>query len=366
MHEQWLGPAWGASIDEQGGTRKMKAVQLTGIGEPLQDRDVALPPLGEEDVLVGVRAAGICHSDAHYRAGVSPAGPLPLTLGHEIAGEVLEVGSRVSSLAPGDRVCLHYLVTCGNCRYCVQGREQFCTSGRMLGKHRDGGYAEAIAVPARGVVRLPAEVSYEHGAVLMCSSATSFHALRKARMVAGETVAVFGLGGLGTSAVQLARALGALDVYGVDINQAKLQLSASYGAIPIDATKGDPAAQIRDLTDGRGVDVALELIGLPATMQQAVRSLAVFGRAVLAGITGEPFPVDSYHEVIGREAQIIGCSDHLLQELPLLIELARRGALDLAHVVTRRVALGASPINDTLDGLDRYAGAVRTVIVPQP
>ena len=343
----------------------MKAVQLTEIGKPLEARDVAQPEIGEDDVLVGVRAAGICHSDAHYRAGTSSAGPLPLTLGHEVAGEILEVGCRVKDLAPGDRVCLHYLVTCGNCRFCVQGREQFCTSGRMLGKHRDGGYAEAVVVPARGVVSLPAEIPYEHGAVLMCSSATSFHALRKARLSPGETVAVFGLGGLGMSAVQIARALGALEVYGVDVDPAKLRLSQGLGAIPVDATRGDPVAQIRSMTRGHGVDVSLELIGLPITMQQAVRSLAVFGRAVLAGITDEPFRVDSYREVIGREAEIIGCSDHLLQELPLLVELARRGALDLANVVTRRVPLEAGPINDTLDGLDRFEGAVRTVIVPE-
>jgi propanol-preferring alcohol dehydrogenase len=234
----------------------------------------------------------------------------------------------------------------------------------MLGKHRDGGYAEAIALPARGAVPLPDEVAFEHGAVLMCSSATSFHALRKARIAAGDTVAVFGLGGLGMSAVQLARAMGALDVYGVDISADKLELAATYGAIPVNAGDGDPVGQIRRMTRGRGVDVALELVGLPETMQHAVRSAAVFGRVALAGIADRPFLVDSYRELIGREAEIIGCSDHLLQELPLLLELVRRGSLDLSGVVTDTIPLDAAAINRTLDRLDAFAAAVRTVIVP--
>lgn len=355
--------AGGPVVEESGSS--MKALQLVEIGQPLEARDVGLPPVGAADVLVSIRAAGICHSDAHYRTGTSPAGPLPLTLGHEIAGEVVEVGSDVAGLQRGDRVCLHYLVTCGACRYCLQGQEQFCTSGRMIGKHRDGGYAEAIVVPARGVVPLPDEISYEHGAVLMCSSATSFHALRKSRFAPGETVAVFGLGGLGMSAVQLAQALGALDVYGVDINGPKLRSAAAYGAIPVDATKRDPVRAIRRLTGGRGVDVALELVGLPETMQQAVGSLAVLGRAVLAGITDKPFLVDSYRRVIGREAEIIGCSDHLLQELPLILELSRRHALDLENVVAETAPLDTRRVNAVLDALETFEAPARTVIVPR-
>lgn len=342
----------------------MKAVQLIEIGRPLELREVAVPALAAGDVLVRIRAAGICHSDAHYRAGVSYAGPLPLTLGHEVAGEVAEVGAGVTRVKPGDRVCLHYLVTCGQCHYCNMGQEQFCVQGQMIGKHRDGGYAESIVVPERGVIALPAEIPFEHAAIMMCSSATSFHALRKARLQAGETVAVFGAGGLGMSAIQLARGLGARDVYAVDINPDKLALAESFGATPIDARAADPVAELRRLTDGRGVDVAVELIGLPLTMRQAVQSLGVLGRASLAGITQAPFEVDSYRELIGKEAEVIGVSDHLLQEFPLLIDLARRKMLDLSHVVTRTVALEAGAVNATLDALQRFGGEVRTVIVP--
>lgn len=342
----------------------MKAVRLIAIGEPLALQEVPLPQYGHGEVLVRIKAAGICHSDAHYRAGVGSTGPLPQTLGHEIAGVVEAVGPGVARVKPGDRVCLHYLVTCGQCQHCNRGQEQFCVHGQMLGKDRDGGYAEFIAVPERGVVALPDEIPFEQGAIMMCSSATSFHALRKGQLRAGETVAVFGAGGLGMSAIQLARGLGALAVYAVDINAEKLALAERFGAIPVDAAQGDPVAEIKRLSGGRGVDVSLELIGLPLTMRQAVQAVGVQGRAVLAGITRAPFEVDSYTEVIGKEAEIIGCSDHLLQEFPLLIEFARRGVLDLSHVVARTVPLAAEPINETLDALQRFAGEVRTVIVP--
>ena len=342
----------------------MKAVRLIAVGQPLQMQETPLPAVGERDVLVRVKAAGICHSDAHYRAGTSPAGPLPLTLGHEVAGVVAKTGTLVANVKTGDRVCLHYLATCGDCAYCSRGNEQFCVEGKMIGKHRDGGYAEYIVMPARSVVPLPDEIPFEQGAALMCSSSTCFHALRKARVQAGETVAVFGAGGLGMSAIQIAKAFGALDVYAVDISEEKLGLAEQYGAIPVNAARTDPIAEIKRLTKGKGVDVALEVVGLPQTMRQAVLSLGVLGRAALVGLTNKSFEVYPYTELLGKEAEVIGSSDHLLSELPLLLELARRGTLDLSGVITRTVPLDAGEINGALDELDQFGSNVRTVIVP--
>ena len=342
----------------------MKAVRLIRIGKPLQLQEVSLPHPGERDVLVRVKAAGICHSDVHYRAGVSPVGPLPQTLGHEIAGIVEEIGSQVIALKIGDRVCIHYQLSCGDCYFCTSGNEQFCKHGMMIGKHCDGGYAEYIAVPARNAILLPDEIPFEQGAVLMCSSATSFHAFRKARLKAGETVAIFGAGGLGISAIQLARIFGALEVYSVDINKDKLKLAEKFGAIPINATEEDPVASIYRQTKKRGVDVALEVIGLPQTMRQAVQSLAVFGRAGLVGITDQSFEIHSYQELLGKEAEVIGCSDHLLQELPLLIEFVRRKKLDLSHVIKDKIPLEADLINEVMDKMERFSSEVRTVICP--
>ena len=166
------------------------------------------------------------------------------------------------------------------------------------------------------------------------------------------------------SAIQLARAFGALEVYAVDINTGRLTLAERYGAIPVNAAQADPVAEIRRLTGGRGVDVALELIGLPQTMRQALLSLGVMGRAVLVGLTDKSFEVYPYVELLGKEAEIIGSSDHLLSELPTLIEFARRGALDLSDVITHTVGLDASAINETMDELEQFGGGVRTVITP--
>jgi len=342
----------------------MRAIRLIEYGRPLEVRDIGMPTVGERDVLLCTRAAGICHSDAHYRSGRCSTRALPVTLGHEAAGVVEAVGTAVTRFAQGDRVCLHYMATCGACAFCDAGHEQFCPSGEMLGKLRDGGYAEYVLAPERSVFPLPDEIPFTHGAVLMCSSATSYHALRKARLAAGESVAVYGAGGLGVSAIQLARALNAGDVYAVDVEPGKLALAESLGAIPVDASAVDPVAEILRETGGRGVDVALEFAGLVTTTEQAVRSLGVLGRAALAGITQAAFSVDSFSEIIGKEAEIIGVSDHLAGEIPHLLEFARSGRLDLSLSITETVPLEADAVNAVLDRLEEFGSGVRAVIVP--
>ncbi|HYK91665.1 MAG TPA: zinc-binding dehydrogenase [Acidobacteriota bacterium] len=343
----------------------MKAVRLVHPGQPLRMQDLPVPDVGSRDVLIRVKAAGICHSDAHYRAGISAVRPLPRTLGHEIAGVVEKCGTDVVRLHPGNRVCVHYMATCGDCEYCNRGVEQFCTSGKMIGKHRDGGYAEYICVPARCAFTLPSEIPWEHGAILMCSSATSLHALNKARLRAGETVAVFGAGGLGMSAIQLARAFGARQVFAVDIQESKLEMAQRLGAVPINSTAEDPVEELRDRTGGRGVDVALELIGLPQVMRQAVRSLSVLGRLSIAGITDQSFDFAPYEDLLGREAEIIGVSDHLAQEIPQLIDFVLTGGLRLSDVVTQTVSLDADEVNAVLNDLENFRGNIRAVITPQ-
>jgi D-arabinose 1-dehydrogenase-like Zn-dependent alcohol dehydrogenase len=340
-----------------------RAVRLPAPGRGLEDARLAAVPPGPGEVLVRVKAAGICHSDAHYRAGVGSTRH-PLTLGHEVAGVVESVGARVATHRAGDRVCLHYLVTCGECRDCRAGREQFCATGQMIGKDRDGGYAELVRVPARNAHPLPDFVPFEQGAILMCSSATALHALRKARVAPGDVVAVFGVGGLGVSAVQLARALGAARVFAVDVNPAKLALAARLGATPVDAAAGDPVQAIRGATGGRGADCALELIGLARTMEQAVEVLASCGRAALAGLTRDRMTVAPYRDILNREAEIIGVSDHLAAEIGELMRFVERGELDLAQAVTRVVPLEAAAINGVLDDLEAFRDDVRSVIRP--
>jgi D-arabinose 1-dehydrogenase-like Zn-dependent alcohol dehydrogenase len=343
----------------------VKAVRLVQLGNPLQNADVAVPKIGASDVLVRVAACGICHSDAHYRTGISAIPNLPITLGHEVAGRVEAVGEQVDHVSPGDRVCVHYLVSCGACDFCLHGNEQFCAQAQMIGKHRDGGYAEFIKVPSRNAFLLPDQISFEQGAVMMCSSATALHALNKARIKSGETVAIFGFGGLGFSALQLSRALGAREIYVVDVNRVKLASVATFGAVPIDATVADPVNQILEATGGKGVDISLELVGSGVTTGQAVRCLGILGRAAIVGLTAESMSFLPYRDLINREAEIIGVSDHLASELLSLTQLVLDGKLRFPLGTLRSIGLDAAPINAALDAVEKSTDYIRTVIVPE-
>jgi propanol-preferring alcohol dehydrogenase len=340
----------------------MKAVRLAEIGKPLHEAEVPIPEIGPSDVLIRVAAAGICHSDAHYRAGISRVAHLALTLGHEVAGRIEKVGANVKNVATGDRVCVHYLVHCGQCEFCRRGLEQFCPTVQMIGKDRDGGYAEYIKVPARNAFALPGEISFEVGAIMMCSSATALHALHKARLKPGESVAIFGFGGLGFSALQLARAFDCGQIYIVEINPAKLASAKQLGAIAIDAKTRDPVEQIKDATSGKGVDVTLELVGSAKTMSQAIQCLAPLGRAAIVGLTAESLAIFPYPELINKEAEIIGVSDHLGAELGALIEYALAGKLRFPSEALRVVSLDAKQINAALDSLETSTERIRTVI----
>ncbi|MDJ0923060.1 MAG: zinc-binding dehydrogenase [Acidimicrobiia bacterium] len=338
----------------------MRALQLVAAGTPLRLREVALPPLAPNDVVVDVAAAGICRSDVHYRRGFPAVGPLPLALGHEVAGVVSATGEQVADLEPGQRVCIHYQVGCGECSYCRRGFEQFCAEGKMIGNGRDGGYAEQIVVPARNAIPVPASVSLDHAAVMMCSSATSLHALRKGRLAAGETVAVFGAGGLGMSAIQLAFLEGASRVLAVDVNVAKLRQAERFGAEAIPAS--DDA--VAEILDKGGVDVALDLVGSADVMRDCLDVLAPMGRAVAVGLTADEMAVGPYTDLVSGESELIGTSDHLASEIHELLEYAATGGLLLDEILTETIPLEEAAVNAALDELERFGATLRTVIHP--
>jgi propanol-preferring alcohol dehydrogenase len=341
----------------------MKAIRITAIGQRLKQENIVAPRPAAGEVRVAVKAAGVCHSDAHYRSGVSAIYRLPITPGHEVAGIIDSVGPGVRRDRVGERVCLHYLVTCGKCRFCRQGKGQFCPEVAMIGKDIDGGYAEYIVVPEQNAFPLPDEIPFTHGAVMMCSFATAMHAFAKARFKEGESVAIFGIGGLGMAAIGIASVLGASEIIAVDRNAAKVSAAGEMGAFGINVTEQDVTEAIMDRTGGRGVDVALELVGLPTTTQQAIRSLGVQGRAAIAGLAHESTAINMYQDLIGKEREVIGVSDHLPGEISELIEMASKGLLEIAPVISRNIPLDEASINSVFDELDRYHGdAVRTVI----
>jgi propanol-preferring alcohol dehydrogenase len=235
----------------------------------------------------------------------------------------------------------------------------------MIGKHRDGGYAEFVKVPARSVFALPDEIPFAHGAIMMCSSATALHALNKARLAPGESIAIFGFGGLGYSALQLARARGSGAIYVVEVNPAKLATAAALGAIAVPAEADDPVEQIRDATEGKGVDVAIELVGKAATMNQAVRCLSILGRAAIVALSRDSISFVPYTELINKEAEVIGVSDHLASEIPTLMRYAQSGKLAFPDSALRYVNLDAAQINAALDALETSTEDIRAVICPE-
>ncbi len=343
----------------------IRALHLVAARSPLIEVELDDPRPAPDEVVIRIEAAGICRSDLHYRSGSPKLPPLPRVLGHEIAGVVTEIGTAAGgTFRLGDRVGVQYQVSCGRCLRCRRGQEQHCFDGAMIGNHRNGGYAEAVAVPVRNLVAIPDAVSMLHAAVMMCSTATVFHALRRTRMAPGDRVAVFGLGGLGASAVQLALALGAAEVFAVDVNPTKTAAAGRWGATGIDASVQDPVAAIRD--KGDGVDVALELVGLRTTFEQAVAVLGPGGRAGVVGLSSGPATVHPYADIVGRELEIVGVMDHLGSELPEVLALAERGTLDLTDVITGQVPLDAAAVNGVLDDLAVFGDAIRTVIVPNP
>lgn len=331
---------------------------MTSSGDPIEEIDISAPRPRAGEVLVRVESAGICHSDVHYRSGLRSLDSLPIVLGHETAGTVEAVGHGADPALVGTRVALHYVLSCEACMGCTERGEQFCEHYQMLGVSRQGGFAEFITVPARNAVPIPDSISTDHAAVMMCSSATALHALRRGGVEPDCTVAVFGAGGLGMSAVQLARALGATPVYVVDLDPIRLSTAATLGATPLVA---DQAAEV--LADHQP-DVTLDLVGSFEVLRQAIDVAPPGGRVVAVGLTEGELPIDPYVDLISREVALIGSNDHLLTEIHELFTIAAAGGLTLEPVVTDHIPLNAGAVNDTMDVMERYGPGVRTVIEP--
>ncbi len=343
----------------------MRAARLTGLRKPLDLVQVPRPRPQWMEVLVKVRATGICSSDLHYQDGKSKVTRLPITLGHEISGEVVELGAGVTELAPGDRVCLFYLVTCGRCMMCTTGRDNFCPEGKMLGKNSDGGFAEYICVPSRNAFKLPESIPFSNGALLTDAVATPFHALNRAGIRTGDSVLIIGIGGLGVHAVQIALIMGAGQVIAADISPHKLTLAKKVGATAvINTQKDDLGRHIAELTEGRGADVAVELIGLPQTIRQAVEHTGPGGRVVIVGICPDEVEINPYHDLLLKERTIMGSADQSRCDIPVIVELAAQGRLNLNYSVTHELPL--AEINRGLEMLRRKEESPVRIVITQP
>lgn len=322
-------------------TELMTAARLHQIGERLRLDRVRIPSVGVDDVLVDVRAAGICHSDINYRLGLAQVGKLPITLGHEIAGIVTKVGSKVKGVKQGDRVVVHYVIHCGRCIYCRTNRENYCEKYQMVGKDVDGGLAEYVRVPARSIITLPKAIPFEQGAILGCAVSTAYHALRRGRVGAEDRVVIFGVGGLGIHAVQLAhRVFNAGTIIAVDLFDRKLQLAKQVGATSVvNAACEDPVEVVKKATDGSLADVVIDFVGQNRTISKAIDCVGKGGRVVLVGIGAKEMRLSPYRVMIGKEMELVGVNDHLKTELAQLTRLVGSDKIDLSRSITHEVKL---------------------------
>ena len=342
----------------------MIAARLHRIGTNFTIDRVNVSTIGDNDVLVEVKACGLCHSDMNYRDGVAPVGKLPITLGHEIAGVISKTGFRVKGVHEGDRVVVHYVVSCGRCSFCRSGLENYCLHYRMIGKDIDGGFAEYVKVPARSIVKLPKTLPFEQAALMGCAVPTAYHALKRSRIQPGDVAVIFGIGGVGIHAVQLAtRVFKAKMVVAVDVLDWKLRMAKELGATAIvNAAKQDVPKAISRITGGKFGNVVVDFVCHNRTMKQAIASGGKGGRIVFVGITNDSLQITPYKTLLGSELEIIGVDDHLYSDMTKLIQLIRRRRISLSRSVTHTVTLDA--INHGFEILaSRREKAVRIVMV---
>jgi propanol-preferring alcohol dehydrogenase len=338
----------------------MRAARYYGPGDSLRLEEVPIPQPGAAEALVRVRAAGVCHTELHFLSGVLNLGVAPLTLGHEMAGEVAQVGPGVTSVRPGDRVIVYYYLGCGACHWCRTGQENLCEAlVAEYGFVSDGGLAEYVKVPARNLVKLPANLSFEEAATLGCSATTAIHAAGLARLAPGDVALVYGFGGVGAALVQYCDLAGAR-VIAVGRSPAKLQLARDLGAeAAIDAGREDVPARVRELTRGQGADVVFELVGTAESMPKAVASLRKRGRLVFIGYSQDLLTVSPLQLVV-LEAEILGSVGNTLDELTRAVELAAAGGI--RATIDRVVPL--EDVNRVLDDLRQGKVVGRAVVRP--
>ena len=325
----------------------------------LEDVPEPVPRTGQ--VLVRIHAAGVCGTDLHILDGMIKPDPYPMTLGHEAAG-VVESAPDGTGLSAGDRVAVYNKIFCGTCEQCLGGRHNICDiEPGQLGFNMDGGDAEYVAVPARNLVPVPAEVDLATAAVLTCAGMTAVHATRLSGLRLGQTAVVDGIGGVGVLVVQAARQAGA-QVIAVADSEEKRQLAISCGASDTVLAARDedfaglPAA-VRELTGGRGADVFFELIGTTESMTAGVRCLAKGGRFVSTGYTDQPLSVHPI-EFILSETSLVSTVAATRQDLADALRLAASGAMMVP--IASRVQLDG--LQGALDALRKRTVLGRQVI----
>ncbi|GAA1745187.1 zinc-binding dehydrogenase [Aeromicrobium alkaliterrae] len=343
----------------------MRAVRVRTPGQPPVVESVATPRPGPDEVLVRVRACGICGSDLHVLDGDVAVPRLPLTLGHEAAGEVAEVGAGVERFVEGDRVLINPIIGCDACDACADGSWHRCDDHVVLGVGVDGAQADYVVVPGRNLVPVPPSLDFAQAAVLADAVAGPFRALRRSGLRAGGSVAIFGLGGLGLHAVIIARQLYGARVVGVDIDPVARERALAFGASAVfDGL--DPRVATRIRAEHGPVDASLEFVGAVPVVEQALRSLRRGGTAVVMGVgPGRLELAQRLEPFVVQEWSLVGSYGYGRDDLVALVDHVQRGDLTIEGTVSATL-----PLADAAEGYDllasRRGSPTRVVLLSDP
>ncbi|GIU71771.1 MAG: succinate-semialdehyde dehydrogenase [Candidatus Nitrosocaldaceae archaeon] len=361
----------------------MKAAVLREIGK-LTIEDIKEPKPNDDEVLIKVDSIGLCHTDLHVLKGHIPF-PLPAVLGHEVSGVVEQVGKNVDNVQVGDKVVGPFILPCGKCRLCITGQEDLCEKfynfNRLKGVYYDGNtrlfdangnpihmysmaaHAEYSVIPSTSVFKIPDTLERDKSAILGCAIMTAYGACRNASLKPAETVAVFGTGGVGTNVVQIAAKVYNANVIAIDLNDEKLEHAKRIGAVhTINPKNEDAVKALLDYTDGRGVDVAIEVIGLKVTIDSAIKSVRSGGRVVLVGLAAKgneaSFEINS---IVRRGVKIIGSYGGKPRiDMPEIISLADKGIINIKDAISAEYKL--EEINEAFEKLEKGEILGRAII----
>ena len=335
----------------------MRAAVLREYGGPLELTEIPDPVPGPGQVVVDIRACGVCGSDLFLQKGGFDS-TIPIIPGHEAAGVVSSLGPGVDAVGIGQPVALYYIDYCGTCRICLSGSVNMCLGVRRMGVEFNGAFAERVVIPARSVIPVTEHDDPAAVAVLTDAVATPYHALvQRAAARPGETVVVFGIGGIGANAVQLAAYLGCR-VIAVSRADASLELAVRMGAEVAIRTGPGISERVKEAAGPGGPDIIIQTVGSAEVFSQAVESAGIGCRVIAVGATLDPFPVNAM-DLIWREAALSGSRGFTPRDIREVLDLHRDGAITTDHLVGNRRPL--DQVNDALDDL-RTGRVVRSVI----
>lgn len=323
----------------------MRALLLSEYGK-LSVTEMPTPEIGDEDVLVRVRACGVCGSDVHGYDGSTGRRIPPLIMGHEAAGVIERVGRSVRGFTAGERVTFDSTVSCGTCAFCRRGQINLCDNRTVLGVscgdyRRHGAFAEYVAVPSRILYKLPDSLRFEHAALIETVS-VAVHAVGRHAPKPDDAIVVIGAGMIGILILQVLSHQGSSNIVAVDVDPQRLALARRMGAArALNPRECDVPAAVRDATGGRGADVSFEVVGHADTVLSAIRSVRKGGTAVLVGNVSPTVDLP-LQEVVSREISVLGsCASS--GEIPECIDLLARGVVDVDPIISVRASLDEGP-----------------------